>query len=184
MTTPSPRTPGRARAAASGRSPAEETRSAPNGAGNGAPPAASSGLSNRKQRVIAVVITVYALFTPMVLLLIELSRVDPPVEVMVWLAMLTLGPALAAAAAVLQGAGAIARGIVEDSRNSEAQQVIVHLFFPGGVLLYLAGLVVYRIAPDVLGTLLAIDIAGVLVSWLLFIHLMLRPEPSVLRRCS
>jgi len=184
MTTPSPRTPGRARAAASGRSPAEETRSAPNGAGNGAPPAASSGLSNRKQRVIAVIITVYALFTPMVLLLIELSRVDPPVEVMVWLAMLTLGPALAAAAAVLQGAGAIARGIVTDSRNNEAQQIIVHLFFPGGVLLYLAGLVVYRVAPDVLGTLLAIDIAGVLVSWLLFIHLMLKPEPSVVRRCA
>ncbi|HEY7992568.1 MAG TPA: ATP-binding protein [Stellaceae bacterium] len=184
MTTPSPRTAGRARTAAAGRSPAEGTRPVANSPTNGAQTAPPSGLSNRKQRVIAIVITVYALFTPMVLLLIELSRVDPPVEVMVWLAMLTLGPALAAAAAVLQGAGAIVRGIVTESRNSEAQQIIVHLFFPGGVLLYLAGLVVYHVEPDVLGTLLAIDIAGVLVSWLLFIHLMLKPEPSLVRRCA
>jgi two-component system, sensor histidine kinase RpfC len=185
MTTPSPRTAKRARTTP-GRDAAEEARVPPNAA-SGTQTAngnASSGLSNRKQRVIAIIITVYALLTPMVLLLIELERTDPPVVVMVWLALLTLGPALAAAVTVLQGAGAIARGIVTESRNSEAQQIIVHLFFPGGVLLYLAGLVAYRVDPQLLLTLLAIDIAGVLVSWLLFIHLMLRPEPSAVRRSA
>jgi two-component system sensor histidine kinase RpfC len=182
MMPPSPRAAGRARIAP-GRQAAGEPRAQPNPSGVPQPgSASSSGLSSRKQRVVAIVITVYALLVPMVLLLIELARADPPVVVMIWLAMLTLGPALAAAAAVLQGAGAIARGMVSDTRNNEAQQIIVHLFFPGGVLLYLAGLVVYGVEPDLLITLLAIDIAGVLVSWLLFIHLMLRPAPSPVRR--
>lgn len=181
LTRPSPRT-GRSRAQPESNV-AEEVPSASNSANvRQANAAVSSGLSSRKQRVIAIIITVYALLTPIVLLLIELKRADPPVIVMVWLAMLTLGPALAAAATVLQGAGAIARNIATESRNSEAQQIIVHLFFPGGVLLYLGGLVVYDVGPELLLTLLAIDIAGVLVSWLLFIHLMLKPEPSATRR--
>jgi two-component system, sensor histidine kinase RpfC len=185
MTTPAPRTVGRGRSAP-GRSAPEDGLAAGVAKSTNAAPSDTgvSGLSNRKQRVVAIIITVYALFVPMVLLLIELVRIDPPVVVMVWLAMLTLGPALAAAAAVLQGAGAIARGIADDSRHGEAQQIIVHLFFPGGVLLYLAGLVAYRVEPEVLMTLLAIDIAGVLVSWLLFIHLMLRPQPSLVRRVA
>ncbi|HEX4113529.1 MAG TPA: ATP-binding protein [Stellaceae bacterium] len=145
---------------------------------------AGSGLNGRKQRFVAITITIYAVAVPMLLLAMELTRADAPAVVMVWLGMLTLGPALAAAAAVLQGTGAIARGIVERSQNDEAQQIIVHLFFPGGVMLYLAGLVVRHVEPNLVMTLLAIDIAGVLVSWLLFVHLMLRPEPSSLRRAS
>ena len=107
------------------------------------------------------------------------GRADPPVVVMVWLAMLTLGPALAAAAAVLQGAGAIARGIVD--RKPQQRSAADHRpsVFPRrrAALSRRAGGCI-AVEPDVLMTLLAIDIAGVLVSWLLFIHLMLRPAPS------
>jgi two-component system sensor histidine kinase RpfC len=144
----------------------------------------AGGLNSRKQRIVAIAIMAYALLMPAVLLLIELDRGDPPLVVMLWLAMLILGPALAAAAAILQGAGVIARAIAEESRNDEAQQIIVHLFFPGGVLFYLVALVATRADPDLLFPLLAVDIAGILVSWLLFIHLMLLPKPSPMRRTA
>ncbi len=52
------------------------------------------------------------------------------------------------------------------------------------MLLYLGGLVRFDVGPDLLLPLLAIDIAGILVSWLLFIHLMLRPQPSPMRRVA
>jgi len=184
ISSPSPRVAGRARPAPSRDVAAAGAATPKMALPSDGKTGSGSGLSGRRQRVIAMIITAYAVAVPMLLLGVELIRVDPPAVVMVWLAMLTLGPALAAAVAVLQGTGAIARGIVEHSRNSEAQQIIVHLFFPGGVLIYLAGLAVYRVESDLLMILIAIDIAGVLVSWLLFVHLLLRPEPSLVRRCA
>ena len=87
--TPAPRIAGRGRSAPS-RSAFEDGFPGTAKSATAAPSDAGvSGLSNRKQRVVAIIITVYALFVPMVLLLIELVRIDPPVVVMVWLDSLT-----------------------------------------------------------------------------------------------
>ena len=73
MMTPSPRTARRA-PTPPGRQAASDARPPPGPAGlSQTGNSGSSGLSNRKQRVIAIVITVYALLVPMVLLLIELA---------------------------------------------------------------------------------------------------------------
>jgi two-component system, sensor histidine kinase RpfC len=146
--------------------------------------APGTGLTNQRQRLTAIAITAYAVITPVALSLIEQVRGDPPPVVTLWLAMLVLGPAIAAAVAALRGTGAIARDMVERSRNSEAQQIVVHLFFPGAVLLYLAGLALFDVDQEMLTALFAVDIAGVLVCWLLFIHMMLRPAPSIVRRTA
>jgi two-component system, sensor histidine kinase RpfC len=146
--------------------------------------APGSGLTGHRQRLTAIAITVYAVIVPLALLLIETWRSDPPAVVMVWFAMVSVGPALTAAIMVLEGPGRIVDDIAMRSRDGEGQQIVVHLFFPGIVLLYLGGLAMYRVAPNLLTTLLAINIAGVLVCWLLFVHLLLRPEPSLIRRVA
>ncbi|MGH6989069.1 MAG: ATP-binding protein [Stellaceae bacterium] len=143
-----------------------------------------SGLTGRRQRLTAVAITVYAALVPLALLLIETWRADSPFVILVWFTMVSFGPALAAAILLLEGPGRIVGDIVERSRNSEAQQIIVHLFFPGIVLVYLGGLAAWRVSLPLLTALMAINIAGVLVCWLLFVHLMLRPEPSSIRRVA
>jgi two-component system sensor histidine kinase RpfC len=145
---------------------------------------AGSGLTGRLQRLTAIIVTLYAVGVPLLLSLVELVRADSQPVVTAWLAILIAGPALAAAVVALQGTGAIARGIVEKSRNSEAQQIVIHLFFPGVILVYLAALAGLRIEQDVLTKLFAVTIAGTLVSWLLFVHLMLKPEPSRIRRAA
>jgi two-component system, sensor histidine kinase RpfC len=141
-----------------------------------------AGRNGSGHRAIIVAITAYAVAMPVLLSLIEQFRSEPPLITTVWLAMLMLGPAIAAATAALQGAAIIAEDIAEKSQNSEPQQIIVRMFFTGGVLLYLSGLVYFQVEPRLLMPLLALDIAGILVAWLIFIHLMLRPEPSAIRR--
>jgi len=89
------------------------------------------GLTGSRQRGTAIAITAYAVAVPLVLSLIELVRTDPPLVVMVWLAMLILGPAIAAAIAVLQGAGGNRARHCRESRNSEAQQNRRPSVFPG-----------------------------------------------------
>ncbi|MGO8918367.1 MAG: ATP-binding protein [Stellaceae bacterium] len=147
--------------------------------------AAGTGLGNRKARIVAVALAVYAVAVPLTLSCLLETSASPasPLLSTLWLAMAILGPGGAVVAAMLRGPGRITRELTEQT-DKEPQQIVIRLFFPGFVLTYLAGLAVFGIGGDRLVPLLAVVIAGVLCEWLLFIDLISRPGPSPYRRVA
>ena len=145
---------------------------------------AGTGLANRRARGIAVALAVYAVAVPLTLsILLETVAATPlsPLLSTLWLAMTILGPAGAVVVGALRGPGRVARELAEQE-DREPEQVIIRLFFPGFVLVYLVALALYGIDSEQLTPLLAIDVSGVLCEWLLFIDLITRPGRSLLRR--
>jgi two-component system sensor histidine kinase RpfC len=146
----------------------------------------SIGLSNRKARIVAVAMAVYAVAVPLTLSILLSAEDGPPLSPLfstLWLAMTILGPAGAVMVGLLRGPSRISRELAEQN-DKEAQQIIVRLFFPGLVLAYLAALAAFHSTNGELMPLLAVDVSGVLCEWLLFIDLIMRPSPSPFRRLA
>jgi two-component system sensor histidine kinase RpfC len=146
---------------------------------------AATGLGNRTTRIVAVALAAYALAVPLTLSVLLETAASPasPLLSTLWLAMAILGPGGAVVAGLLRGPGHIARELAEQT-DKEPQQIVVRLFFPGFVLIYLAALAFFGIGGTRLVPLLAVVIAGVLCEWLLFIDLISRPGPSPYRRVA
>ncbi|HXY98978.1 MAG TPA: ATP-binding protein [Stellaceae bacterium] len=147
--------------------------------------AAAIGLGDRKTRIVAVALAVYAVAVPLTLsILLETSAsLASPLLSTLWLAMVIVGPGGGVVAGVLRGPARIARELAAQT-DKEPQQIVIRLFFPGFVLIYLVGLAVFGAAGDRLVPLLAVVIAGVLCEWLLFIDLISRPGSSSYRRAA
>ena len=99
------------------------------------------------------------------------------------LAMALAGPVLGAITLALRGYERTAIDMIERP-DSEPQQAIVRLFIAGAALAYLAVLVSLGKGSAVILPLLAVDLAGVLSGWLLFVHLLADPKPSLIRRAA
>ncbi|HZB92559.1 MAG TPA: ATP-binding protein [Stellaceae bacterium] len=143
-----------------------------------------TGLRGKARRV-ALALALYALAVPLALSLLLATAASPvsPLLSTLWLAMVIVGPCGAVVVGVLRGPGRIARELAEQA-DKEPQQIIIRIFFIGFVLAYLSGLALCGIAGGRLMALLAVDIAGVLCGWLLFIDLISRPGNSPYRRLA
>ncbi|HJT05277.1 MAG TPA: ATP-binding protein, partial [Stellaceae bacterium] len=146
-----------------------------------------SSVTTRQARILAWALASYSLAVPVVISIIVATAPStplPPLLPTLWLAMAILGPSAAALVCALRGgAGRVARDLTE-LNEQEPQQVIIRLFFTGFVLAYLVGLAIAGTDGTRLMPLLAVDVAGVLYSWLIFIDIAIRPQPSPLRRAA
>jgi two-component system sensor histidine kinase RpfC len=139
--------------------------------------------ANRSVRNVAISLTVYALAVPLTLSILLAAASPPPLPLLsiAGLAVTLLGPGAALVAGLLRGAGRISRELAEQ-KQGEPQQMVIHVFFPGFVLIYLVGLAIAHVESATLLPLIAVDVSGVLYTWLLFVDLIIRPGPSTLRR--
>lgn len=142
-----------------------------------------------KARGVMVALAIYAIAVPIAangLLAAAAPAALPnfgPHLPLVALAMVLLGPGLAAITLVLRGYERVAMELIGRT-DGEPQQAIIRLFIAGAGLAYLAALIEAGQAGDVLLPLLAVDIAGTLSGWLLFVHLLGDPKPSIARRAA
>ena len=144
------------------------------------PPAAIS----RAARWVIVALALYAVATPLLvaaLVALKLVPVPSPDFIMVGLGLALLGPGLAAITIALRGLNAVVRDLTVRP-DTEPQQAIIRLFIAGAVLVYLAGLAYLGKGGETILPLLAVDVPGLLTAWLLLVHLMADPEPSLARR--
>ncbi|HXE28220.1 MAG TPA: ATP-binding protein, partial [Stellaceae bacterium] len=144
------------------------------------PPAAIS----RAARWVIVALSLYAVATPLLvagIVALKLVPVPSPDFIMVGLGLALFGPGLAAITIALRGLNAVVRDLTIRP-DTEPQQAIIRLFIAGAVLAYLAGLAYLGKGGDTILPLLAVDVPGVLTAWLLLVHLMADPEPSLMRR--
>jgi len=144
------------------------------------PPAATS----RAARWVSVALALYAVATPLLvaaLVALKIVAVPSPDFIMIGLGLALLGPGLAAITVALRGLNAVVRDLTVRS-DTEPQQAVIRLFIAGAVLVYLAGLAYLGKGGDTILPLLAVDVPGILTAWLLLVHLMADPEPSLARR--
>jgi len=147
---------------------------------------ATNPLADRKTRSVAVALALYAVAVPLALSIIMATRLPvglPPLIGTLALAVVMLGPGLAAVVAALRGVEIVVRDLAE-FRSSEPQQIVIHVFFYGIIFAYVVVLALLGVAPDRLLPILAVAVLGVLCGWLLFVHLMVQPEPSPARRTA
>ncbi len=139
-------------------------------------------------RAATIGLAVYAVLAPLAVAAILSTALQPaglaylgPSSFLVTLAMTLLGPGIAAMTLALRGHGQVTADFVNRG-DSEPQQAIIRLLIAGAILAYLAALAALDLAGPVLMSLLAVDVAGMLSAWLLFVHLMAEPAPSPVRR--
>ncbi|HLI22809.1 MAG TPA: histidine kinase dimerization/phospho-acceptor domain-containing protein, partial [Stellaceae bacterium] len=146
------------------------------------PPAAI----NWSARAVTVALAIYAVATPLVvaaLAELHLVPIPSPDFAMIGLGLALAGPGLAAITVAIRGLNTVTRDLTVRP-DTEPQQAIIRLFIAGAVLVYLAGLAYLGKGDGAILPLLAVDVPGLLTGWLLFIHLMADPTPSVLRRAA
>ncbi len=154
--------------------------------GNRASSRVGTGLANRKARNIAVALAVHAIAVPLVLSALITTRLPPglpPLSGTLALAVVMLGPGIAAIVGAMRGPDSIVRELL-GFRDSEPQQIIIHVFFHGIIFAYIVGLALAGANPDRLLPLFAVSLLGVLCGWLLFVHLLIQAEPSAARRAT
>ena len=139
---------------------------------------------SRAARWVIVALALYAVATPLLvagIVALKLVPVPSPDFIMVGLGLALLGPGLAAITIALRGLNAVVRDLTIRP-DTEPQQAIIRLFIAGAVLIYLAGLAYLGKGGDTILPLLAVDVPGIATAWLLLLHLMADPEPSLARR--
>lgn len=154
---------------------------------NGSPPSISVGA---KARLAIIALALYTIAVPLAvakILAAGAALAGPPFAAeelpLLALAMALAGPVLGAITLALRGYERTATDMIERP-DSEPQQAIVRLFIAGAALAYLAVLVSLGKGSAVILPLLAVDLAGVLSGWLLFVHLLADPKPSLIRRAA
>ncbi|MDE1968861.1 MAG: response regulator [Alphaproteobacteria bacterium] len=150
------------------------------------PASASAGRDGHKGRGVTIALAAFAVAAPLLLAAIAVFRlgeaVDPAIALLA-LALVLLGPGMAAIVVTVKGMAAVSATLAA-MRESEPQQAIVRIFFTGVVLVYLAALAGLGVGVRTLLPLLAVDIPGILVAWLLFVHLISNPPAAPARRLA
>lgn len=150
------------------------------------PTSAFAGRDGNKERGVTVALAAFAVAAPLLLATVAVFRlgnaVDPAIALLA-LALVLLGPGLAAIVVTVKGMATVGTALAA-MRESEPQQAIVRIFFTGVVLAYLTVLAGLGVDTPTLLPLLAVDIPGVLVAWLLFVHLIAYPPAAPARRLA
>jgi len=150
------------------------------------PTSAFAGRDGNKERGVTIALAAFAVAVPMLLATVAVFRlgntVDPAIALLA-LALVLLGPGLAAIVVTIKGMATVGAALAA-MRESEPQQAIVRIFFTGVVLAYLTVLAGVGVDTATLLPLLAVDIPGVLVAWLLFVHLIANPPAAPARRLA
>ncbi|MGH6968363.1 MAG: ATP-binding protein, partial [Stellaceae bacterium] len=150
------------------------------------PTSAFAGRDGNKERGVTVALAAFAVAAPLLLATVAVFRLDNAVDpaiALLALALVLFGPGLAAIVVTVKGMAAVGTALAA-MRESEPQQAIVRIFFTGVVLAYLAVLAGLGVDTPTLLPLLAVDIPGVLVAWLLFVHLIAYPPAAPARRLA
>ena len=139
-------------------------------------------------RNVTIALAVYAVAAPLVAAEILAASLTSaglgafgPATFLTALSMTLLGPGLAVTTLALRGHAQIAADLTEHD-DGEPQQALLRLATAGAVLAYLAVLTLLGKAGSLIVPLLAVNVAGILSAWLLFVHLMAEPSPSTARR--
>jgi len=141
---------------------------------------------SRAARGVIVTLAIYAVATPLLvagIVALKLVPAPSPGFIMVGLGLALFGPGLAAITVALRGLNTVVRDL-SVRQDTEPQQAIIRLFIAGAVLLYIAGLASIGKGGDAILPMLAVDVPGVLTAWLLLVHLMADPQPSLARRSA
>ena len=150
------------------------------------PTSAFAGRDGHKERGVTIALAAFAVAVPLLLAAVAVFRlgntVDPAVALLA-LTLVLLGPGLAAIVVAVKGMATVGTALAA-MRESEPQQAIVRVFFTGVVLAYLTALAGLGVDTATLLPLLAVDIPGVLVAWLLFVHLIANPPAAPVRRLA
>jgi two-component system sensor histidine kinase RpfC len=147
---------------------------------------AGIGLANRKARIVAVALVLYAIVVWVALSALWATYQPPGLPRLAGtlaLCIVMLGPGIAAVATALRGPETVIREIGRFQDN-EPQQIIIHVFVHGIIFAYIASLTVAGVALDRVLPLFAVSVLGVLCGWLLFVHLLVVTRPSWVRRSS
>jgi two-component system sensor histidine kinase RpfC len=147
---------------------------------------AGIGLANRKARIVAVALVLYAIVVWVALSALWATYQPPGLPRLAGtlaLCIVMLGPGIAAVATALRGPETVIREIGRFQDN-EPQQIIIHVFVHGIIFAYIASLTVAGVALDRVLPLFAVGVLGVLCGWLLFVHLLVVTRPSWVRRSS
>ncbi|MGH6984695.1 MAG: ATP-binding protein, partial [Stellaceae bacterium] len=150
------------------------------------PTSAFAGRDGNKERGVTVALAAFAVAAPLLLATVAVFRLDNAVDpaiALLALALVLFGPGLAAIVVTVKGMAAVGTALAA-MRESEPQQAIVRIFFTGVVLAYLTVLAGLGVDTPTLLPLLAVDIPGVLVAWLLFVHLIAYPPAAPARRLA
>jgi len=148
--------------------------------------ASAAGRAGQGGRGVTIALALFAVAAPLLLAAIAVLRLGGAVEpaiALLALALVLLGPGVAAVVVTVKGMATVAAALAA-MRESEPQQAVVRVFFTGIVLVYLAALAGLGIGPHILLPLLAVDVPGVLVAWLLFVHLVADPQAASPRRLA
>ena len=150
------------------------------------PTSAFAGRDGNKERGVTIALAAFAVAAPLLLAAVAVFRlgnaVDPAIALLA-LALVLLGPAMAAIVVTVKGMAVVGTALAA-MRESEPQQAIIRIFFTGVVLAYLAALAGLGVDTATLLPLLAVDIPGILVAWLLFVHLIADPPAAPARRLA
>src|SRR5579872_6888949 len=150
------------------------------------PTSAFAGRDGNRGRGVTIALAAFAVAAPLLLATVAVFRlgnaVDPAIALLA-LALVLLGPGLAAVVVTVKGMAAVSTALAA-MRESEPQQAIVRIFFTGVVLAYLAALAGLGVDTATLLPLLAVDVPGILVAWLLFVHLIADPPAAPARRLA
>ncbi|HEV2264608.1 MAG TPA: ATP-binding protein [Stellaceae bacterium] len=150
------------------------------------PTSAFAGRDGHKERGVTIALAAFAVAVPLLLATVAVFRlgntVDPAIALLA-LALVLLGPGLAAIVVTVKGMAAVGTALAA-MRESEPQQAIVRVFFTGVVLAYLTALAGFGVDTATLLPLLAVDVPGILVAWLLFVHLIADPPAAPARRLA
>ena len=150
------------------------------------PTSAFAGRDGHKERGVTIALAAFAVAAPLLLATIAVFRLGNAVDPVIALLALTLvllGPGLAAIVVTVKGMATVGAALAA-MRESEPQQAIVRIFFTGVVLAYLAALAGLGVDTATLLPLLAVDVPGILVAWLLFVHLIADPPAAPARRLA
>ena len=150
------------------------------------PASASAGREGNKGRGVTIALAAFAVAAPLLLAAVAVFRLgdalDPAIALLA-LALVLLGPGLAAVVVAVKGMAMVSAALAA-MRESEPQQAIVRIFFTGVVLVYLAVLAGLGVGTPTLLPLLAVNVPGILVAWLLFVHLIADPLAAPARRLA
>ncbi len=150
---------------------------------------APSPFGGSTPRAVTLALAVYAVLAPLIVAIIIAPGLGAaasyfgPSQFLIALAMSLLGPGLAVMTVALRGHAQVSADLIERP-DSEPQQAIIRLAIAGAVLIYLGVLAVLDKAGAAIVPLLAVEVAGMLSAWLLFVHLMADPAPSSARRVA
>ncbi len=139
-----------------------------------------------KARAVAAILVAYAVVAPVVISVVLALRAAHTVSPLLGTAALILalaGPVVTTVLTSLRGFDTVVDDLVHHG-DSEPQQAVVRILMAGAVLLYLGALAIADVGDGAVVPMLAADVPAIFCSWLLLVHLLVRPQDRWPRRAA